>query len=64
MKGNRRRIVTVITGDKHKMFDLLLIRDETTKKARFARKLLRIGIDKYNADRRQVMKNVKGHMDF
>lgn len=63
MSGNRRKIVTYITDERHKQFDLQLIRDES-KHSAFVRKLLKLGIEKYNADRRAVIGKVRGHMEF
>lgn len=63
MAGYRRRIVTYITEERHKQFDLQLIRDES-KHSAFVRKLLRLGIEKYNADRKAVIGAVRGHMEF
>jgi len=61
MADYKKTIVTYITKERNSQFQSQVIR-EGTKPAVFARKLLKLGIDKYNEDRGLI--KITGHMNF
>lgn len=65
----KRSIVTFISLERRKQFHMQVTHAGVAHKGgvmnfEFARKLLKMGIEKYNKDKEEAVKSVRGHMDF